>query len=159
METPHQSWVIKAGYGGVRSAQRWLVFLGGAPFLWLFVQMDFRSAQYEWAFRGAGVAITIATILGAYRMRCAACRMPVYAFWLIGLPSRKQSFQFEGLSECPYCSDDGSGQVGDPGAVNANHELRRANIRVVKAVLAFLAFCGLCVAFVFFRERGLAPPE
>jgi hypothetical protein len=104
----------------------------------------------------------LVTVWVACRLRCSVCGLPVYAFWLLGLPRRENRLSFEGLAGCPYCLDDGSGRTGDAGRVDRQRETWVAARRALVATLLFLVIVG--VAFLlavagwlpgYARPRGI----
>ena len=73
-------------------------------------------------------------------MRCSVCGIPVYAFWLLGLPRGVERAAFlTQLPCCPYCHDDGTGYTGDATRVDRGKEIRAAIRYGLSAIPLFLA--------------------
>jgi hypothetical protein len=83
--------------------------------------------------------------------------MPVYAMWLLGLPNQDNRRRFEDQSECPYCFDDGTGEVGDVRSVDRASEVRRAWVLLLKTLVVIaLAFSFLTLWI--FSHTGRSSP-
>jgi hypothetical protein len=111
------------------------------------VRRDFGSIAFLWAVLILIGVPTLTTLWVAVRLRCVVCGLPLYAFWLLGLPQREKPSSFDSMAACPYCVDDGSGAKGDPGRVDRQREATIAVRRALVAILLFLAVVG--AAFLF----------
>ena len=145
------SWVQKAGYLRLRRLKDLLAIIGAAPFVWFFVNHDFRSRASRWANVAFVVVPTLATAWAAIRTRCSVCGIPVYAFWLLGFPRGQERPPFEKLACCPYCLDDGTGTTGDATRVDRRKEIRSAIRYGCSAVLLFMGV--MAVVFVLMLMR------
>lgn len=147
------SWVQRAGYSSVRWRRHWLITIGGAPFVWFLVHRDFASRGFLWAVLALFSVPALATAWAAIRLRCSVCGIPVYAFWLLGLPRGRERPAFEVLPCCPYCLDDGTGRTGDARRVDRRKEVRAAIRYGLVAVLLFISL--MAVVFVLGVEGWL----
>lgn len=123
----------------MRTFQQWMFVIGATPFVWFVVDRDFSSTGFHWAIFCLIVVPVLATTWAAIRLRCSVCGIPVYAFFLLGLPHSRERVTFEALPSCPYCFDDGTGRVGDAGRVDRRRETGVAIRMVVAAIGLFVA--------------------
>ena len=134
------SWLANSGNRRTYATQRVLIVIAAIPSLWFFLHRQFRAmipGNAFWFTLAGG-----ATAWACYRIRCRVCGMPVYAMRLLGLP-RKDPDWFESITECPYCSDDGTGKVAKPQSVDLPAEVRRARLLLLKGVIMFFALLAL----------------
>jgi hypothetical protein len=74
--------------------------------------------------------------------------MRVYAMRLLSLPERDRQ-RFERCVECPYCFDDGTGQLGDAGRFDRRVEIRKARMVLIKAFLIVAVPLALFLGYAF----------
>lgn len=131
-----------------------LVVVGGVPALWCFLHKEFDAMIPPVAFML--VSMLSATGWACYKLRCSVCGMPIYAMRLLGLPKADKQW-FERLSECPYCLDDGTGKLGDPGRIDRAREIGRAWAYLRKACLVVLAILGVFLIYIGLAASGVIP--
>jgi len=102
------------------------------------------------------VTMLSATGWACYKLRCRVCTMPIYAMRLLGLP-RPDKQWFGRLSECPYCLDDGTGELGDPGRIDRAREIERAWTYLRKACLVVLGILGIFLIYIALGASGMIP--
>lgn len=154
VERGSSSWVRRAGYARARTIQHWLFVVGAAPFVWFLVERDFRSSNFHWAVFALVLVPTLATAWAATHLRCSVCGMPVYAFFLLGLPRSRGRGAFDALPQCPYCLDDGTGRLGDARRVDRRKEGR---VAIRSILLAIALFIGLIAAAFLLAVFGWLP--
>ena len=148
------SWVQRAGYAWVRRSQRWLITIGGVPFIWFLVRRDFNSTGFHWALLLLIAVPALATAWAAIRLRCSVCKIPVYGHWLLGFPRGKERRGFDELPSCPYCLDDGTGQTGDASRVDSRKESTAA---IRHGLVAIGVFVGLLAVVFLLMLLGWFP--
>ena len=148
------SWLDRSGQRGVYAIRQALVVVGAMPALWYFVHKEFDAMIPADAFMF--ITILSATGWACYKLRCRVCQMPIYAMRLLGLPRADKQW-FERLSECPYCLDDGTGDLGDLGRVDRAHEIGRAWAYLRKACLVVLAILGVFLIYIVLGVSGVLP--
>jgi hypothetical protein len=140
------SWLRRSGYTSVRFAEQAAWGIAGAPVLWSYYQHDFRFLNRMFL-PMAGMAM-LATLWACYAIRCRVCGMRVYAMRLLNLPELDRQ-RFERCQECPYCFDDGTGQLGDTGRFDRRTEVRKARAFLTKAFLIVAVPLALFLGYAF----------
>jgi len=149
-------WASRAGHGRTLALGTALTLTSAAPWVWFVWHREFRSSRFLWSIVLMVLGVAVPMIWNAARMRCLVCKVPIYAFWLIGFPRDSSRRRFEQIDSCPYCGDDGTGLRGEGKRVDRSLEVRAAGKYLLTSLAMILVPFGLfMLLYITDRIPGL----